>query len=110
MEEVDERQVARSHGIAPVIAVEVEKVSVVAGGDLDLHAGNGEFLHAKPVEDLRQHGLDAFQHHVLVLSEVHENARAAVFVVDDAAIRAGRNYFAGAEVGFVLQREAHQFL
>ena len=44
-----------------------------------------------------------------MLSQVHQNAGTAVFIVDDAAIRAGRNHFAGAEVGFMFQREAREF-
>src|SRR5215831_17345198 len=40
MEEINERQMATSHSLAGVIAVEVEEIAVIAGGDLRLHAGN----------------------------------------------------------------------
>ena len=53
MKEVDKGQVARGHAIAAIVAVEVEEIAVVAGGDLDFHTGDGELLHTKRVEDLR---------------------------------------------------------
>ncbi len=102
MEEVDKGQVSRRYAIAAVIAVEVEEVPVVAGRDLGLHIGSGKFLHAEFVQNLRQHGFNACQYHVLVMRQFHQNAGAAVFVVHNAAIRAGRDYFAGAEVGFMF--------
>src|SRR5450631_4344556 len=86
----------------------MEEVAVVAGGDLRFHSGNGEFFHPQFVQNLRQNGLDALQYQVLMLGHVHENTGAAVFIVNDAAIRTGRNDLAGAEVGFVFQREAHE--
>ena len=43
------------------------------------------------------------------MRQVHEHARPAMFIVDNAAIRAGRNHFAGAEVGFVFNRETCEF-
>jgi hypothetical protein len=33
-----------------------------------------------------------------------------MFIVDNAAIGAGRNYFAGAEVGLAFQRKTDEFL
>src|SRR5271169_3099170 len=109
MEEVDEGQMARGHWSAAVVAVETEEISVVAGGNLGLHTGNGEFLHPELVPNQWQYRLDPFQDQVLVMRQIHEDAGAAVFIIDDAAIRARRNYFAAGEVSFVVQREAHEF-
>ena len=39
-----------------------------------------------------------------------QNAGTPMFVVDDAAIRTGRDNLTGAEVAFMLQREADEFL
>jgi len=108
MEEVDKRQMTGGDTFAAVIAVEVEEISVVARGYLGLHGGDGKFLHAELIENLWQHGLDAIEHHVLVLSQVHQNAGAPVIIIDHTTLRARRNDGAGAEVGFVLQREAHE--
>lgn len=110
LEEVDESEVSRSHRIAVVIAVETEEVSVVACGDLDLNSGDGKLFHLEFLENLRQHGLDPLEHQILMLRKVHENAGAAVFVVDDATIRHGRYNLADAEVGDMFDRELCEFL
>jgi hypothetical protein len=88
----------------------MEEVSVVTGGGLHLYFGDVEWLHAELIQNLRKNGLDAFKHHVLVLSEIHQNARPTVFVIDDTAVCMWRNHFAGVEVGFVFPRETGEFL
>ena len=98
MEEVHKCQVSRGHAIAAVIAVEAEEIPVVAGGDLGLHPGNGEFLHAEFLQNLRQHRLMRSSIRSWCCDHVHQNAGAAVFIVDDATIRVGRDHFAGREI------------
>ena len=110
MEEIDKCQVSCGYSIAAVIAVEVEEVPVVAGGDLGFYVGDGKFLHAELVQNLWQYSLDACQHYTPMMSEVHEDAGTPVFVVDDAAIRTGRDNLTGAEVIFMRNREASKFL
>src|SRR5579864_5346497 len=66
LEEVNKSQVPRGHWLTAVVAVKVEEVPVIAGGDLGLHPGDGELLHPQLVQHLRQYRLDAFQRDVLV--------------------------------------------
>lgn len=110
MEEVHKGQPSRGYAITAVVAVEVEEVPMVAGGELGLHVGDGKLRHAECPQNLRQDCLDTCQYHVPVMSQVHQDAGSAMFIVDNAAIGAGRNYFAGAEVGLTFQRKTDEFL
>ena len=48
-------------------------------------------------------------HPILMMRQFHQHPRAAMLVVDDAAVRFGGNDFAGAEVGFMFHRKAREF-
>src|SRR5579863_2254368 len=52
MEKVHKGQMAGRDPITAIVAVKTEKISIVAGGDLRLHAGYVEFLHPQLLEDL----------------------------------------------------------
>src|SRR5205807_8477402 len=43
MEEVDEREIARRHPLAAVVAMKVEEIAFIAGANLRLHPCNREF-------------------------------------------------------------------
>src|SRR5208282_2263896 len=94
LKEVNKRQVTSGHTVAAIVAMEVEKISITARGDLGLHVGDGKLFHVELLKDLRQHRLDPFEHYILMSFQIHQNARAAVLVVDDATVRHGRYHFA----------------
>src|SRR5271165_56498 len=73
MEKVNKSQVPRGNRLAAVVAVKVEEVSVIAGRDLGLYPGDGEFFHPQLVQHLRQRRRDAFQHDVLMTMQLHQN-------------------------------------
>ena len=82
--------------------MEVEEIPFIAGSYLGLHAGDGKFLHAELFQNLRQYRLDACQNQILMMRQVHQDERPAMFIVDNAAIRARRDHFTGAEVGLTF--------
>ena len=45
VEEIDERQMSRRHSLAAVVAMEVEEVSVITGGNLCLDIRDRKLLH-----------------------------------------------------------------
>lgn len=109
MEEVDERQMTRGHAVTAVVAVEMEEVSVIAGSDLRFHTGDIKFFHPQLGHYFGENGFDALEDDFLVLAEIHQDTRAAVVVVDDAAFRNRRDHFAGLEIGFPFECEASEF-
>src|SRR3982751_1382346 len=42
------------------------------------------------------------------MANIHEHARAAVFIIHDASFRMRRHYFASLEVPLVIERESRQ--
>ncbi len=53
LEKIDECEIAVSNFVAAVIAVEVEKVTVVASCDLGLDSGDRNLFHPQLLQDLR---------------------------------------------------------
>src|SRR5450432_3822276 len=109
MKEIDERQLPGGYPIAAVIAVEAEKVSVIAGSNLHLPIDDGKFLHPEFLQHARKNVLDALQKQILKVSQIRQYSRPAMFIVDDAAICHRRNHFTSPKIGLVFERETRQF-
>ena len=62
MEEVDEREIARRHTLAAVVAMKVEEIAFIAGRDLRLHACDGELFHPEFPQYFWQGSADALEH------------------------------------------------
>src|SRR3954471_16505460 len=84
MEEIDERQMTRSHGCTSVVAVKLEEVPVFAGGYLSLKASDVECLHVEFFKYLRQNRFDAIEDQNLMLSQIEQDPGTPVLVIDDA--------------------------
>src|SRR5580692_1412427 len=70
MEKVHERHPSRCDPLLRVITMGMEKVSVIAGGDLHLRPRNGKLLDPKFFQHLWQHRPDSIQDHRLVRSQL----------------------------------------
>src|SRR5690348_5284566 len=109
VKEINEREISRRHRLAAVVTMKVEEIPFITGGNLRFYACDGELFHLELPQYLWQDRLDPIQHKFLVLAYVHQDARAAVFVINNPAFGMRRDDFAGLEVGLVFEDETCEF-
>src|SRR5260370_30984306 len=110
VEKINERKLARRDQFLRVIAVRAEKIAIVARRYLSLHLRHRKLLHPKLIQHPRQHSPNSLQNEVLMLSQIHEHAGAAMAVVCHSRISSWRNHFTGLEIGLMLQRVGNKFV